>query len=148
MEKNLITQVNKNFLEIAGYDSLESYQKEIIELPLLFQKHKGYINVNTNNKLHKVIIKKDLDDKVYIIKYNKIDDAKYIISFTDITDEERLININIKTGLPNIYAAVTKMEDYLDNNSHFVIDLVTIENINQIVKWHGKSINSNSSTFN
>ncbi|MCD6174056.1 MAG: response regulator [Sulfurimonas sp.] len=147
-----VTQVNQQFLDIAGYKSLGSYQMEVKNLPSLFEVHKGYVDVNTNEEftrllesnnkeIHKVIIKRELEDKVYLIKHKKVSNKdKYIISFTDITDEEQLVNINTKTGLPNIYAATANLEHRLNKNSSFVIDIIRIENIDKMVKWYGRDI--------
>lgn len=49
----------------------------------------------------------------------------------------------MKTGLQNIYAASADIECRIDNNLYFVIDLVGIENIEQMIKWHGREIRSN-----
>ena len=152
IDKGDITHANQHFFEISGYNSLENLHQKIKHVTTLFERHKGYIDVNSNEELtqllqshdkelHKVIIKKELEGKVYLLKYKKVDEEdKYVISFTDITDEEQLVNINMKTGLSNIYAATADIEYRIDNNLSFVVDIIRIENIEQIVKWHGKDI--------
>jgi len=155
IEKGVVIRVNQQFLVMAGYDNLKLFQTEIKYLSSLFERHKGYVDVYTNeelikllqsddNKLHKIIMKKELEDVVYLLKYKKIDEEdKCIISFTDITQEEQFINLNTKTGLPNIYAATANIEHRLDNNLSFFIDIIRIENIDKIVKWYGRHIRNN-----
>ena len=152
INEGVVTQVNKQFLEMAGYESMESCQMEVKSIPSLFEMHKGYIDVNSNEELiellesdesriNKIIMKKGLEDKVYLLKHKKVDNEdRYVISFTDITEEERLVNINTKTGLSNIYAATANVEYRIDNDFTFVIDLISIENIDTLVKWHGRDI--------
>ncbi|MEA2100472.1 MAG: response regulator [Campylobacterota bacterium] len=152
IEDGAVTRVNKQFLEMAGYENLESCHMKVKDISFLFEKRKGYIDIDSNkefiqlleldeNRLHKAIMKVGLEDKVYLLKCKKVDDEnKYIISFTDITDEERLININTKTGLPNIYAITANIEHRINNKIPFTIDLIRIENIEKMVKWHGKEI--------
>ncbi|ADN09113.1 response regulator [Sulfurimonas autotrophica] len=152
IDKGIVTQVNKQFLEMSGYESMESCHTEVKSLPSLFEIHKGYIDVNSNveltqlleshdSELFKAIMKKGLEDKIYLLKYKKVDNEdKYVISFTDITDEEQLININTKTGLANVYAATADIEHRLDNYFTFIIDIIRIENIDKMVKWYGRDI--------
>ena len=152
INKGIVTQVNKQFLNMAGYESLELCHTEVKSIPSLFEIHKGYIDVSSNkelielleshdNELYKVIIKKELEDRVYILKYKKVNNEdKYVISFTDITDEEKLVNINTKTGLPNVYAVTADIEYRIDNYRPFIIDIIRIDNIDKMVKWHGKHI--------
>ena len=151
IDKGIVTQVNKQFLKMAGYESMESCHTKVKSLPSLFEIHKGYIDVNTNeeltqlleshdNELYKVIMKEGLEDRVYLLKHKKVKNEEYVISFTDITDEEQLVNSNTKTGLPNVYAATADIEKRIDKSLPFIIDIIRIENIEKMVKWHGRDI--------
>ena len=152
IDEGRVTQMNKQFLEMAGYDSMESFHREVQDVPTLFESHKGYIDVDSNlelielletseHDLHKVIMKQAAAERVYLLKYHRVDEEqKYVISFTDITEEERLVNIDTKTGLPNVYAITAELEQRIDAYYPFAVDLVTIENIDELLKWHGKQI--------
>jgi GGDEF domain-containing protein len=86
-------------------------------------------------------MKINLVEKVYLLKHKKVpNENRYIISFTDITEEEELININVKTGLPNIYAMTAEIEYRLSNSRTLIIDLLRIENIEKMTKWHGREV--------
>ncbi|WP_373034565.1 response regulator [Sulfurimonas sp.] len=147
-----ITQVNKQFLSMAGYENQEAFYQEIVHVSSLFEVRKEYISANSNKELielleskkdeiNKVIMKKDTRENIYLLKCKKVPaEDKYVISFTDITEEEELINIDIKTGLPNRYAMTSEIEYRLGKGVLFVIDLVVIENIEKMIKWHGKDI--------
>ena len=147
-----VTQVNQQFLEMAGYSNQEDFYQEIKNLSSLFESHKGYIDVNSNdeliqtleskkNELYKVVMKIDLMDKIYLLKYKKVpNENKYVISFTDITEEEGLVNVNTKTGLPNVFAVTAEIEYRINSNLPFVVDLVRIENVEKMVKWHGRQV--------
>ncbi|WP_372999130.1 response regulator [Sulfurimonas sp.] len=147
-----VTQVNEQFLKMAGYDTQEEFYQEISNVSSLFEPHKGYIDVNTNKELievlessreeiHKVIMKIDLKENIYLLKHKKVpNEDKYVISFTDITEEEELVNINTKTGLPNIFAMTSDIEYRIAKGIEFVVDLVRIENIDKMVKWHGREV--------
>lgn len=152
LEDEKITQVNQQFLEMAGYENQETFYKEISNLSSLFEVRKDYVDANSNkelvellesrkDKINKAVMKKDKQENIYLLKYKKVpDEYKYIISFTDITEEEELVNIDIKTGLANRYAMVSEIEHRLSKGVLFVIDLVVIENIQKMIKWHGKDI--------
>lgn len=154
IDKGVLSRVNQHFSEISGYKGLESSNMKVKNVTSLFEKRKGYIDVNSNeeliellesddNELYKAIIKKKLENKVYILKYKKVkNENKYIISFTDITDEEELVNSDTKTGLPNIFAAIADIEQRINSEHPFVIDVIRIENIEKMVKWHGRDIRS------
>lgn len=150
IDNGTITQVNQYFIEISGRKNKEDFYMCIKDVTSLFELHKGYVKVGSNdklieflelhsNELHKVIIKKGQERNIYMLKYKKLNDEnKYVITFTDITDEELLVNSDTKTGLPNIYAAMADIEYRITNNLPFIIDIIRIENIEKIVKWHGK----------
>jgi two-component system cell cycle response regulator len=149
IDSNVVTQVNEQFLTMAGYKTQEEFFQEMNNIPSLFEPHKGYIEAITNKELievleskkddiNKVIIKIDLKENIYLLKHKKVpNEDKYIITFTDITEEERLVNINVKTGLPNIYAMTSDIEYRKDKGIEFVIDLLRIENIDKMINWHG-----------
>ncbi|NOR57947.1 MAG: response regulator, partial [Sulfurimonas sp.] len=152
IDHNRVSQVNEQFLDMAGYDTQEEFYQEISNVSSLFEPRKGYIDVNSNKELidllessrdeiHKVIMKIDLKENIYLLKHKKVpNEDKYVISFTDITEEEELVNINIKTGLPNIYAMTSDIEYRMGKGIEFVVDLIRIENIDKMIKWHGREV--------
>ena len=152
IDHNKVSQINEQFLEMAGYDTQEEFYQEISNVSSLFEPRKDYIDVNSNKELidvlesskdeiHKVIMKIDSKENIYLLKHKKVpNEDKYVISFTDITEEEELVNINIKTGLPNIYAMTSDIEYRMGKGIEFVVDLFRIENIDKMIKWHGREV--------
>lgn len=152
IDHNKVTKVNEQFLKMAGYETQKEFYQEISNISSLFEPRKNYIDVNSNkelievlesskDKIHKVIMKIDLKENIYLLKHKKIpSEDKYVITFTDITEEEELININTKTGLPNVYAVTSDIEYRIGRGIEFVVDLLRIENIDKMIKWHGKDV--------
>lgn len=155
IQNNEITQTNQEFLDISGYETFELFSdspsaEKSDEISSLFDKRKGCISVNSDkefieflkskdNELNKVVMKKNLAKNVYLLKHKQINDEdKFIVSFTDITLTEELANINPRTELPNIHSITSDIEHRLRTKSTYVLDLISIGNIEKIIKWHGR----------
>jgi len=95
--------------------------------------------LETPDELHQIKIKIDDNVKTFKFSIQKVDQSNmYMFIMNNITEFSKIIHNNPITELPNSIAVHSKIEELCESQSSFSILLLSIENINQITKWHGQ----------
>ena len=151
LKKNTISLVNKAFLDIGDFDSVETLKLEMPDIGVLFENAEGCINAQTNEELIKQLLHfKEAEKKVRILKNSKTYDYKvtiaklneentYMLTFTDITAIHNALFNDLHTKLPNKKFLLEQLDILRKNHSKIYIILVKVKNFKNIEKWYGKS---------
>lgn len=151
IKENRVEMVNRAFLEIGGFDSLETLNLEMPEIGVLFAESSHSIDATTNSQLirqlqslsddeKKVRIVRDKKTYEYQISLTKLEDKNsYILTFTDITAIYDSMYLESHTKLPMRKFVLEEIEILKQYTNNLSAILVSIKNFDNIAKWHGKA---------
>ncbi len=151
IKENRVDMVNRAFLEIGGFDSLETLNLEMPEIGVLFAGSSHAINATTNSELIKqlqslsddeknVRIIRDKKTHEYQISLTKLEDKdSYILTFSDITAIYDAMYLESHTKLPMRKFVWAEMEILKQYTNKLNVLLVSVKNFDNIAKWHGKA---------
>ncbi len=151
IKENRVDMVNRAFLEIGGFDSLETLNLEMPEIGVLFAQSSHSINATTNSEFikqlqslsddeKKVSIIRDKKTYEYQISSTKLEDKdSYILTFSDITAIYDAMYLESHTKLPMrkfVWEEIEILKQYTNKLSTI---LLSVKNFDNIEKWHGKA---------
>jgi two-component system, cell cycle response regulator len=151
LRNNQISMANKAFLEIGGFDSVDTLKLEMPDIGILFEDAKGCINAQSNEELIDQLLKFHEDEKKvrilknsktyeYKVTITKLHDANsYLLTFTDITAIHNALFNDLHTKLPNKKFVLEHLDVLRKNHSKIYAILLKVKNFKNIEKWYGKS---------
>jgi two-component system, cell cycle response regulator len=151
LRNNQISMANKAFLEIGGFDSVDTLKLEMPDIGILFEDAKGCINAQSNEELIDQLLKFHEDEKKvrilknsktyeYKVTITKLHDANsYLLTFTDITAIHNALFNDLHTKLPNKKFLLEHLDVLRKNHSKIYAILLKVKNFKNIEKWYGKS---------
>ncbi len=151
LKDNKIDIVNKAFLNIGDFDSVETLKLEMPNIGILFEKASHCISATTNGELieelektkkedHKVRIIKDSNTYEYQIEITKTEeDNSCILTFTDITAIHNSLNSDEHTKLPSKKFVIEKIELLKQLKSELNVIILSINHYESITQWYGKN---------
>lgn len=146
IKQNKIKMVNRAFLKMGGFDSIETLMLEMPQIAVLFDS----INATTNEEFIKELQSKNESDKnVKIQINNKLHEYKvsiskleeedsFLLTFSDITAFYNSLYLDGHTKLPKREFVFEKIEILKKSRSSLDTILVSLKNFENIEKWHGK----------
>lgn len=150
IKENSIDMVNRAFLEIGEFDSLDTLKLEMPEIGVLFAQAAHCISATTNSEFIKQLETRSDDDKKvriirdkktyeYQISFTKLEDEdSYILTFSDITAMHDAFYRDSHTKLPMKKFVLEKIEILKQYTNELNVMIVAVKNFNKITKWHGK----------
>lgn len=151
LRNNQVSMANKAFLEMGGFDSIETLKLEMPDIGILFEDAKGCINAQSNEELIDQLLNFHEDEKkVRILKNSKTYEYKvtitklhekesYLLTFTDITAIHNALFNDLHTKLPNKKFVLEHLDVLRKNHSKIYAVLLKVKNFKNIEKWYGKS---------
>ena len=151
LKNNAISMVNKAFLNMGGFDSVETLKLEMPDIGVLFEDAEGCINAQTNDELIEQLLNfKEDEKKVRILKGSKTfeynvsitklpEENTFLLAFTDITAIHNSLYNDLHTKLPNKKFVLEKLDILRNNYSTISVILLKVKGYRNIEKWYGKS---------
>ncbi len=151
IKDNKIDMVNRAFLDIGEFDSLETLKLEMPEIGVLFVQSDHCVNATTNSEfIKKLQSLSDDEKKVRIIREKKTyeyqitstkleDEDSYILTFSDVTAIHNALYRDSYTKLPVRKFVLEKIEILKQYTNELNIILLSVKNFDNITKWYGKA---------
>ena len=144
-----VSMVNNAFLQMGGFEKLETLLLEMPEIGVMFQPCTHCLSGTTNSEFlnslqtlppsqHKVRIEDKNRFKEYQVQISDIGSDVAVI-FTDITAIHDELYLDIHTALPSRKALLEQMEIVGDQRATFYTLLVTIKNYDALLKYYRQS---------
>jgi len=144
-----VSMVNNAFLQMGGFEKLETLLLEMPEIGVMFQPCTHCLSGTTNSEFlnslqtlppsqHKVRIEDKNRFKEYQVQISDIGSDVAVI-FTDITAIHDELYLDIHTALPSRKALLEQMEIVGDQRAIFYTLLVTIKNYDALLKYYRQS---------
>lgn len=148
IQNNEVVMANRAFLEIGGFDSLETLLLEMPEIGILFDKAEDCINAISNSELmellktaqeknRKVKIMKNTEVSEYQVNLTEIDNS-YVLTFSDITAIHNAMCEDEHTRLPARKYLLERIELLKQKTSKVAVLMVEVSHSENIEKWFGK----------
>jgi len=150
IKNNEIEVANKAFLDMGGFDSLETLKLEMPDIGVLFEEALNCINAPLNSEFiaqlqtakedeKKVRMVKNSKTFEYKVSYKKMDgEDLHILTFTDITAIHNALFKDEHTGLPIKKFILEKIDIYQKSLNEFKVIMLSIKNFKNVSKWYGK----------
>lgn len=146
-----IEMANNAFLNIGGFDSLETLLLEMPDIGVLFEEADHCVNAVSNKDFIEQLQTLQEDEKKvriinnsktyeYRVSYKKMHETNsHILTFTDITAIHNALFNDTHTNLPIKKFILEKIELFQKSTQEFKILLLSVKNFKNIVKWYGKN---------
>lgn len=149
-EKYKVKMVNRAFLQMGGFEKLETVLLEMPEIGVMFQPCTHCLSGTTNSEFlqslhtlppsqHKVRIEDENKFKEYQVQATDLGDENVAVIFTDITAIHDELYLDIHTALPSRKALLEQMEIIGEQKHLFYTLLITIKNYDALLKYYRKS---------
>lgn len=151
IRENNLSLVNKAFLDMGEFDSVDTLKLEMPDIGVLFEDAEDCINAQTNEELieqllhfneeeKKVRILKDSKTYEYRVTITKLhEDDSYLLTFTDITAIHDSLFNEEHTNLPNKKFVLEQLDLVHKTHQNIYLILLKVKNYKNIAKWYGTS---------